>query len=75
MTDVTTPADEAPVTPRLKQPKGIKANAVSHRKNRAKRKAQHLKNAAARAALYQEKGRISAQEWHSRLDGLSKGTV
>lgn len=50
-------------------------NGTSHRANAPKKQAHYRRNQAARAALYQERGRISASEWHSRLDGISKGTV
>lgn len=58
-------------------------NGESHRRNAAKKKAQHLKNVAIRSALYSEfqgeKGWIAnsgpAKEWHSRLDAISNGTA
>jgi hypothetical protein len=52
-------------------------NGASHRANAAKKKAQHLKNMAIRAALYQEMGgeRGHQKDWHARLDALSQGTA
>ena len=48
-------------------------NGESHRKNRAKKKAQYVKNKDARATLNMERGRIGAKEYHLRLEALSKG--
>lgn len=52
-------------------------NGASHRANAVKKKAQHLKNMATRAALYQEMGgeRGHFKSWHSALDALSQGTA
>ena len=66
-----------------KQRAGIKSykftptgsNGESHRKNARRKNAQHLRNVQARAALYQERGRISAAEWHTRLNAISQGTI
>lgn len=70
-TQIDTPAATAP---RAKT-HGIKFASVSHRKNKARKDAQHRKNVTIRAALYQERTRISAQEWHTRLNALSLGTT
>ena len=51
----------------------------SARKNRAKKKANHLRNQQIRAELYAtmrgENGSRRANEWHEALKALSSGTA
>lgn len=54
---------------------GVRTNGVSHKKNKAKKKAQYLKNKQTRADLYMNKGSTSPGAWHSALAALSKGTA
>jgi len=50
-------------------------NGEAHRKNAVKKHRQHLANVVTRAALYQERGRLTASQWHSQLEAISKGTT
>lgn len=72
---ITVSAEEPRAAKTRIQTHGIKYNGISHRKNKPRKDAQHRKNMAIRAALYQERGRISAAEWHTRLNALSLGTT
>lgn len=69
-----TKEDTTPTKTRV-QTHGIKFASVSHRKNKARKDAQHRRNVATRASLYQQRGSISAAEWHTRLNALSIGTT
>jgi hypothetical protein len=65
----------------MNQPSKITRN--SARKNAAKKKAQHAKNVAARAALYAEFSHIGwmsggdsrVSRWHSTIEALRGGNI
>jgi hypothetical protein len=50
-------------------------NGEAHRKNAVKKHRQHLANVVTRAALYQERMKIGAAQWHAALTALSQGTA
>lgn len=55
-----------------------RSNGVSHRKNKAKKDAQHRRNVQIRADLYSSMQGEAANKnkmWHVTLDALSKGTA
>ena len=82
MSEVTFEIIEDP-TPKVKPRGGIKnftfnasgTNGSSHRANASKKKAQYLKNRAARSDLYASRSTCHEKEWHSRLNALSNGTA
>lgn len=52
-----------------------KENGQSHRKNAARKKAQHIKNIAARAETNQRRRSMGAGEYHTMLAAISNGNI
>jgi uncharacterized protein YggE len=50
-------------------------NGESHRRNARTKALNRIKNARARAELYATRSSVGAHEWHSKLNGISSGTV
>lgn len=50
-------------------------NGKSHRQNRAKKRAQYLRNRNLRASLYARRGTMGDSEWHTALRALSLGSA
>lgn len=65
-------------TPKAETPAKVNISTRSKPKNRAKKRAQYLRNRAERASIYASmEGEIiaaSVPEWHRRLNALSSGS-